>query len=204
MRWQAQLRVTAFTPEQIPPAEGPEIAFVGRSNVGKSTLLNGLMGQKLAHVSSKPGKTRSINFYSVEAGRKFTLVDLPGFGYAALSRSERESWNRLIGDFLSTRGALRLIVHLVDIRHGLLAKDVDFQEWSRNLETPVFVVFTKADKISSGKRSGLVRQYVSAGLRSWDKPLVCSNQEPKTIEALRNFIETFLDRSDGTSEEEGK
>lgn len=190
--WRASLDCTAYTVKQFPKARGPEIALAGRSNVGKSSLLNKLVGQKLAHVSAAPGMTRSVNFFSVQAATPFTLVDLPGFGFASRSRDERDSWAKLIESYVGQREELALVVHLVDIRHGLLGKDRELQEWLRALEVPVQVVFTKADKIARGKRRGLIMQYVENGLCSWNLPLACSVNEPETIEALKAQVELYL------------
>ena len=108
------LIATCFTERQFPPPQGPEIALAGRSNVGKSTFINGLVRKPLARVSGTPGKTRSVNFYWVNFGKGFTLVDLPGFGFASRSHSERASWARLIEEFITRRESLALLVHLVD------------------------------------------------------------------------------------------
>ncbi len=190
--WTATLETTAFLTSQFPKAAGPEIALAGRSNVGKSSLLNCLVGQKLAHVGSAPGKTRSVNFFRVNCAHPFTLVDLPGFGFASRSKDERAGWAKLIENYVARRGELALVFHLVDLRHGLLAKDRELQEWLHALEIPVQVVFTKADKIARSKRKGLILQYVEEGLFSWNLPLACSANEPMTVDVLREQIELYL------------
>ena len=124
------LEATCFTPQQLPPEECPEVVIAGRSNVGKSSLINAFLGIRLAHVGATPGKTRSINFYRVEEDeRPFRLVDLPGYGYASRSKAEKDAWLRLISAYVEGRAALRLVCHLVDFRHGLLANDLELQEW---------------------------------------------------------------------------
>lgn len=188
MNWQATLRVTAFTPAQVPPEGGKEIAVVGRSNVGKSSLINKLINQKLAHVSSKPGKTRSINFFDVRCSFPFTLVDLPGFGYAGRSKTEKAGWDALLGGYLSRRQSLLLAVHLVDFRHGLVGADRQYQEWAKTLQVPTYVVFTKADKVPVTKRKVTALAYLKDGLLSYDVPLCTSVNEPSTIEALREKL----------------
>ncbi len=190
--WSAKVLRTAFAPKQFPDSALPEIAFAGRSNVGKSSLINGLVGQRLAHTSSKPGKTRSINFFEVAASRRFVLVDLPGFGYAARSKIERGAWASLIEGYIASRRQLALVVHLVDFRHGPLANDRMLQQWLTALQVPLQVVFTKVDKISRGKRRALTLQYLREGLYSWGAPVLCSIEEENTIEALKDHLDRFL------------
>lgn len=192
MNWQATLTATCFRIDQVQNNQKLEVAFVGRSNVGKSSLINKLINQKLAHVSSKPGKTRSLNFFDVRCQTPFTLVDLPGFGYASRGKSERDSWARLIHQYLFNRDNLALLIHLVDIRHGLLGTDYIFQEWAKDLSCPLMVVFTKADKLPVTKRKSTVLNYLKGGLRSWDVPIICSIQDSASIEKLRSFIELYL------------
>ena len=192
MRWKASLEATCFSVSQLPSEGGPEVAVAGRSNVGKSTLINALLGTKLAHVGATPGKTRSINFYSVQAVVPFRLVDLPGYGYASRSKAERGEWSRLIASYVERRTTLRLVCHLVDFRHGLLENDRVLQEWLGECGKPTLVVFTKADKISRGRHRPLLQQYVKDGLRSVDIPLITSGDSRSGIEELRSFIEQFL------------
>ena len=151
MTWQAELLSTSFSIAQFPEHDLPEIAIAGRSNVGKSSLLNTLVNRKIAHVASKPGKTRSINFYRIRGSVPFVLVDLPGYGYAARSKTELKKWGQLIEAYLTRRAQLSLVISLVDFRHGLLENDRLLQEWISLQEIPVQIVFTKIDKISRGK-----------------------------------------------------
>ena len=190
--WRASLNCTAYKIQQFPAGVRPEVALAGRSNVGKSSLLNRLAGRKLARVSAEPGMTRSVNFFDVQAPHPFTLVDLPGFGYASRSKDERKGWAALIESYIERRENLVLVVHLADIRHGLLEKDRELQEWLRALGVPMQVVFTKADKIAKSKRRSVVMEYVEAGLYSWNLPLACSVDEPETIEALKAQIDLYL------------
>jgi GTP-binding protein len=125
----------------------PEIAFVGRSNVGKSSLLNSLVGRKsLAKTSATPGKTRQINFFRINAA--LTFADLPGYGYAQVSKDERDAWARLIESYISAREQLRLVVALSDIRHEPTALDRDLFAWLDDVRRPFVVVLTKHDKIA--------------------------------------------------------
>lgn len=129
----------------------PEICFAGRSNVGKSSLINALVDHKgLARTSNVPGKTQEMNYYRVDD--KLFLVDLPGFGYAQVSKEERERWGRDIRDYLLDRSTLRLVVHLVDIRHKPSELDEQFFYWLGANRLPFVVVLTKGDKISYNKR----------------------------------------------------
>lgn len=194
MSWKTRVEATSFSVPQFPPEGVPEIAVAGRSNVGKSTLINALLGTKLAHVGSTPGKTRSINFYAVEAGwRRFRIVDLPGYGYAARSRSERKEWSQLTSAYVEKRKSLILVCHLVDFRHGMLANDRMLQEWLDECGRPVMVLFTKADKIARGKRRGMLQQYVREGLKSVDVPIITSGEERSGIDELRAFLESRVD-----------
>ncbi len=143
----------AVKKEQYPPADMAEIAFAGRSNVGKSSLLNLVTGRrKLAKVSGAPGKTRTINFYEINGS--FRIVDLPGYGYAKISRSEREKWGRMIESYLEKRPNLVKVVQLVDIRHGPTALDIQMYDYLKFYGLDGFVVATKADKVPVTRRAG--------------------------------------------------
>ena len=190
-----RLEATCFRPDQLIPQDNslPEIAIAGRSNVGKSSLINALMNTKLAKTGQTPGKTRSINFYRVECGEfAFRVADLPGYGYAKRSRDERNDWQRLIDAYMREREALRLVMHLVDFRHGLLKNDKELQEWIRACEKNIFVVFTKADKIAHGKWKSTRNDYIRAGLYSYDVPIITSSEKREGINELREFIVKFL------------
>lgn len=147
----SELECVAVRPEQYPGQDKAEIAFAGRSNVGKSSLLNLITGRKkLARVSGNPGKTRTINFYLINDD--FRIVDLPGYGYAKVSRSISESWGKMMSDYLENRPNLVRVVQLVDIRHTPSAQDVEMYEYLRHFGLSGIVVATKADKISSNQR----------------------------------------------------
>jgi GTP-binding protein len=153
----AEFVTSAVTPEQFPAAVGPEIAFVGRSNVGKSSLLNNLLNRRsLAKTSSTPGKTRIINFFSVN--RQLGFVDLPGYGYAQVSRSERNTWGPMIERFFRQREALGGVIQLVDIRHAPSAEDRQQRAWLAQWQLPLLTVATKADKVSRNQRPSHVKQ----------------------------------------------
>jgi GTP-binding protein len=137
--------------EQLPPGEMPEIALVGRSNVGKSSLINRLANRKnLAKSSSTPGKTRTINYYLIN--RAWYMVDLPGYGFAKVSKTERDKWGRMIEKFLGQRSQLQGVIQLLDIRHAPSEGDRLMLNWLQQNEIPVLMVATKADKLSRGAR----------------------------------------------------
>lgn len=143
----AEFEISAVKPIQWPTDGLPEFAFVGRSNVGKSSLLNRLLGRKsLARVSGKPGKTQQINFFRIN--ERFRLVDLPGYGYASVSKTERAKFAKLMETYLSHRDVLVRIMHLIDIRHDPTKDDVQVHAWLMALGVPICVVATKSDKIS--------------------------------------------------------
>ena len=191
--WKSELYCTAFTKQQIPEPRNSEIVFVGRSNVGKSTLINSLLERTIAKVSSKPGKTRSINFYSVMTGDEdFTLVDIPGYGYAARGMDERRTWWRLIEDYFASDRPISFVIHLIDFRHGPLPNDNELTAWLDQMDIPRLVVFTKGDKISPGKRKGLYQQYMRAGLDSILPPFITSGINDKEMSALREGIKDIL------------
>ena len=148
----------------MPAERYPEIAFLGRSNVGKSSLINALVGQKgLAFTSSKPGCTQAINFYRVDGSYYF--VDLPGYGYARVSKERTHEWKQLIESYLLERRALKLAVLVLDARRGWMEKDLDLKRWLEAQGTPSLVVATKVDKFESqsAMQRGLACLRESAG-----------------------------------------
>lgn len=146
----AELEKVAVNKSQYPNESLAEIAFVGRSNVGKSSLINSMVNRRnLARTSGKPGKTRTINFYNIND--KLRFVDLPGYGYAQTSKQEREKWGEIIEEYLNTRENLKEIILLVDIRHEPTEQDVIMYNWIKSYDFTGFVIATKADKISKGK-----------------------------------------------------
>ena len=149
----SRYELTAVKPEQYPAGDLPEIALVGRSNVGKSSLINSLLNRKgLARVSSEPGKTRGVNFYNVDDTLYF--VDLPGYGYAKVSKVEKASWAKMIETYLHTRKQLKLVIMLVDIRHSPTEDDKLMYRWILDRGIAHVVVAAKADKISRGRIQG--------------------------------------------------
>ena len=144
---EAELEAVAVKASQYPADDTPEIAFAGRSNVGKSSLLNLLTNRKsLARVSGSPGKTRTINFYRVN--KQFRIVDLPGYGYAKVSKSMSKDWGPMMEEYFQKRQGLKKVIQLVDIRHAPSAQDVQMYEYLRHYGFDGIVVATKADKVS--------------------------------------------------------
>jgi len=142
--------MSAVKPGQFPPEELPEIAFLGRSNVGKSSLLNTLTGVKgLAHTSSTPGRTQAINFFHVQDS--WCFVDLPGYGYARVPRDLKDSWKCLIESYLSNRAALALCCILVDARRGWMEPDLELRRWLEHQGRRWMVIATKVDKLKNQK-----------------------------------------------------
>ena len=146
----ASILLSAANKSHYPQDELPEIALSGRSNVGKSSFINTLLGRKnLARTSSKPGKTQLLNFYNIDD--KLRFVDVPGYGYAKVSKAERAKWGKMIEDYLISRDNLRAVVSLVDFRHDPSADDVQMYEFLKYYDIPVILVATKADKVPRGK-----------------------------------------------------
>lgn len=156
---------SAVRKEQYPELDLPEIAFTGRSNVGKSSLINSLLNRKkLVKVSSNPGKTRLINFFLIN--EQYVMVDLPGYGYAAVSKSEKQSWGKMIEEYLKNRENLKNAVLLVDIRHAPTADDKLMYEFIKFYKEPVIIVATKLDKItktSVNKNINVIKQTLGLG-----------------------------------------
>ena len=146
----AEILLSAANKSHYPQDDIPEIALAGRSNVGKSSLINTLLNRKnLARTSGKPGKTQLLNFFNIDD--KLRFVDVPGYGYAKVSKTERAKWGKMIEEYLTSRENLRAVVSLVDLRHDPSVDDVQMYEFLKYYEIPVILVATKADKIPRGK-----------------------------------------------------
>ncbi|WP_124727060.1 ribosome biogenesis GTP-binding protein YihA/YsxC [Staphylospora marina] len=146
----AEFVTSAVRPDQYPEDALPEIALAGRSNVGKSSLINCLVQRKkLAHTSSKPGKTQTINFYRING--ELYLADVPGYGFARVSKSVRQSWGKMMEQYLRRRATLRGVIQVIDLRHPPTADDKQMHQYLQACGIPTIVVATKADKISKGK-----------------------------------------------------
>ena len=152
----AEFMLGAARLDQLPRGGMPEIALAGRSNVGKSSMLNRLTGRKkLARISRTPGKTRELNLYGIDG--RMIIVDLPGYGFAKVPDRVKEDWGRLVEGYLNSREELVAVVHLVDARHAPTRDDVQMCEWIKHYKVPSLIAVTKVDKIARGKRSAALR-----------------------------------------------
>ena len=189
----SDIETVAVKPSQYPPENLKEIAFAGRSNVGKSSLLNLLTGRKkLAKVSGNPGKTRTINFFLIND--EFRIVDLPGYGYAKVSKSVSESWGDMMETYIENRPNLVKIVQLVDIRHEPSKQDVQMYGYLKHFGLDGIVVATKSDKVSRNQIPGqvkLIRQ--TLGLNKDDRVIPVSALKKTGHEELLDVIEELLE-----------
>jgi GTP-binding protein len=180
----AEFTAGAQKRDQIPPPKGPEIAFAGRSNVGKSSLLNMMLARKgLARTSRTPGCTRQINFFDVAVakGPKLVFVDLPGYGYAKVSKAESRDWKKLLEDYLQERTTLEAVVVLVDARRGIEQDELDLIEFLQQRPgLPVFIAVTKLDKLS----------------RSAQKPRISAIEKESGVKVIGTSAETGAGREE--------
>lgn len=190
---QSRLEKIAALPEQYPESDLVEIAFAGRSNVGKSSLINGLIQRKnLARTSSKPGKTRTVNFYNVD--EEFRLVDLPGYGYASVSKSEKLKWAEVIETYLHQRENLYEVILVVDSRHEPTDQDKQMYKWILELGFTGFVVATKTDKLSKNKlMKSLSLLYKKLNIEDKDLVIPISSETKDNIEILQEQIERIVE-----------
>ena len=145
-----ELVISAVRPDQYPEDGLPEFALAGRSNVGKSSFINKMIGRKsMARISSKPGKTQTLNFYKIE--EKLFYVDVPGYGYAKVSKGEREAWGKMIERYITDREPLRAVIQIVDLRHPPSRDDIAMYDFMKHFDIPCIIIATKADKIPKGK-----------------------------------------------------
>ncbi len=198
----AQFVLAAPTWKALPPPGAPEIAFAGRSNVGKSSLLNAMLGRKqLARTSGKPGKTQALNFYAVNPHPtkepKLYCVDLPGYGYAKVSQGQRAAWQRLVGRYVTERaegGPLRAVVQLIDSRHPPTKMDEELMAVLLESSAPHLIALTKADKLSANGRqkavAALTKHLAPYGL---ELPVILTSAEKKQgIDELWRWIWTVI------------
>ena len=173
-----ELTAVAVRKEQYPAEDLPEVAFAGKSNVGKSSLINAMINRKsLARTSSSPGKTRTINFYGIED--KLRFVDLPGYGYAKAPKSEKEKWGSMIESYLKTRKTLKAIILLIDIRHEPGENDIMMYEWLKHYNYRIIIVATKKDKLKRSQYSKHKAMLTKALSLSSDDTLILFSSETK-------------------------
>jgi len=183
----AHFIVSIFESGRLPPEDLPEIALAGRSNAGKSLLLNRLVGRRgLARVSSRPGRTQSLNFFKVDS--RFYLVDLPGYGFAKAPASARKRWQHLIENYLENRSTLKLVVSILDIRRQPDELDLGLLEYLHYLKRRVLLVLNKADKISQPKRSARIKE-IKYFLPDWlEEPIILSAKTGEGVSSLRDIL----------------
>ncbi len=184
----AEFHASYGTFSQIPACSRMEIAFAGRSNVGKSTLINKIFNRKnLARVSSVPGKTATINFYGLE---NVFFVDLPGYGYAKVAKSEKRRWSELIEGYLNSGRDLRLVFLLIDMRHAPSADDLHMINYLINAELPFVIILTKADKLKVMQRKARMEAFAEE-IPYFDEIHIVpfSSQTFEGVEEVRNIIE---------------
>ena len=199
MKVPARFITSAAKPSEFPPPTLPELAVVGRSNVGKSSLINALVGQDgLARTSRTPGRTRLVNWFEVSAQTKFLLVDLPGYGYAQVNQATRESWRPLIETYLADRPSLAGVLLLIDIRRNAQDEELDFVPWLEQRETPMVVALTKSDKLPKNKRTlEVMRAKQLLGLRR--EPIAVSTLANEGIEPLfRSLLQLLATKAGRT------
>ena len=176
--------------DQLPPATLPEIAFAGRSNVGKSSLINALTGRKtLARTSDTPGRTQQLNFFDL--GGHLFMVDMPGYGYAKVSKARKKEWNFLIRDYLRGRQTLRCVLLLIDSRHGFKDTDEDIMKMLDECAVSYRVVLTKADK-SKAAETSVMQEQIEDVLKkhpaAFPQPILTSSHEGSGIAELRALV----------------
>ncbi|KRN56253.1 ribosome biogenesis GTP-binding protein YsxC [Carnobacterium divergens DSM 20623] len=189
----ADIVISAVSPAQYPSTGLPEIALAGRSNVGKSSFINRMINRKgLARTSGKPGKTQTLNFYIIE--EQFYFVDVPGYGYAKVSKTERAKWGQMLETYLTQRDTLKAVLSVVDLRHAPSSEDVQMYEFLKYYELPVIVVATKADKIPRGKWNKHIKIVKDTlNFDENDEFIMFSSETGEGKEEAWNVIEKYLD-----------
>ena len=188
----AEFIKSAVWPPQYPPAIMPEIAFVGRSNVGKSSLINTLVGRKkLAKTSNTPGRTQLINFFTIN--EKVSFVDLPGYGFAKVAQSVKKDWGDMIEAYLRERPSLCLVVLILDIRRDPSEEDLSLRDWLTHYRIPYLYVLTKTDKLSNNQTIARQRAIErTLGVSAEKKPVLFSAMTQKGKSDIWQFIDDHL------------
>lgn len=188
----AEIIISAVSPKQYPDTGLPEFALAGRSNVGKSSFINKLINRKaLARTSSKPGKTQTLNYYLIN--KMFYFVDVPGYGYAKVSKTERAKWGEMLETYFTTRTTLLHVLLMVDFRHPPTADDIQMKEFIDYYDIPYTVVATKCDKIKRGKwnqHASVIKKAMN--LPSMDSLIIFSSETGEGKEKVWNLLEKYL------------
>lgn len=184
--------ISAVKPEQYPELDLPEVALSGRSNVGKSTFINSMIGRKnMARTSQQPGKTQTLNFFNID--NQLIFVDVPGYGYAKVSKKQREAFGKMIETYITTREALKLVIQLVDLRHPPTEDDVLMYDFLKYYDIPTLIIATKEDKIPKGKvqkHIKIIKEKLE--LESGDQIISYSSIEKKKQDQIWAAISAFI------------
>ncbi|PHK50956.1 ribosome biogenesis GTP-binding protein YihA/YsxC [Staphylococcus edaphicus] len=187
-----ELLISAVKPEQYPETGLSEVGLSGRSNVGKSTFINSMIGRKnMARTSQQPGKTQTLNFYNID--NQLVFVDVPGYGYAKVSKKQREAFGKMIEKYISQREELKLVIQLVDLRHNPTEDDILMYNYLKYFEIPTFVVATKEDKIAKGKvQKHLANIQQKLEMEPEDEIISYSSIKNNNQQQVWNIIEKYL------------
>lgn len=186
------LIISAVKKAQYPDTGLTEVALCGRSNVGKSTFINSMIGRKnMARTSQQPGKTQTLNFYNID--EQLIFVDVPGYGYAKVSKVQREKFGKMIEEYITQRENLKLVIQLVDLRHQPTEDDVLMYNYLKHFDIPTLVICTKEDKIAKGKvQKHIKRIKDKLELESGDNIISYSSIKNSKQQEIWNFIETYI------------
>lgn len=187
-----ELLISAVKPDQYPETRLDEVALSGRSNVGKSTFINSMIGRKnMARTSQQPGKTQTLNFYDID--QQLVFVDVPGYGYAKVSKKQREQFGKMIEKYITEREQLKLVIQLIDIRHAPTQDDVLMYDFLKYYDLPVLIIATKQDKIAKGKiqkHLKVIREKLE--MESEDTIISYSSINNKNQQVIWNAIQSYL------------
>ncbi|MDG0842662.1 ribosome biogenesis GTP-binding protein YihA/YsxC [Staphylococcus equorum] len=187
-----ELLISAVKPEQYPETGLSEVGLSGRSNVGKSTFINSMIGRKnMARTSQRPGKTQTLNFYNID--NQLVFVDVPGYGYAKVSKTQREAFGKMIERYISQRESLKLVIQLVDLRHNPTEDDIIMYNYLKYYEIPTLIVATKEDKIAKGKvQKHLAKIQQKLEMEAEDEIISYSSIKKDKQQKIWNMIESYL------------
>lgn len=187
-----ELLISAVKPKQYPETGLSEVGLSGRSNVGKSTFINSMIGRKnMARTSQRPGKTQTLNFYNID--NQLVFVDVPGYGYAKVSKSQREAFGKMIERYISQRESLKLVIQLVDLRHNPTEDDIIMYNYLKYYEIPTLIVATKEDKIAKGKvQKHLAKIQQKLEMEAEDEIISYSSIKKDKQQKIWNMIESYL------------